>query len=105
MTNNDAFANLVRLMSTTTLELYLHSRPPSHVVVVDTSMTIAEALALFHRHSILSAPLLHNERVVGFLDIQDVIYMLLLRMEKLLGGSPHVKRLLAAEGALSDTWK
>lgn len=64
-----------KLLGSWTLLRYLSTRPPCHVVVLDTQMTVSQALRLFATHHILSAPLFDagTRDFVGFLDVYDLL--------------------------------
>lgn len=68
-------ASARKILSQTTLADYLASRPPSHVVTLDSATaTVGSALEALSRASILSAPLTGPEgEVLGFLSVGDCV--------------------------------
>jgi hypothetical protein len=68
-------ASARNILSQTTLADYLASRPPSHVVTLDSATaTVGSALEALSRASILSAPLTGPEgEVLGFLSVGDCV--------------------------------
>jgi len=71
---NDSLRPARALLSEWTLSRYLATRPPSHVLTLETEMTLGAALAALHRHRMLSAPVaIANGDVVGFLSVRDAV--------------------------------
>ena len=66
-----------RLLFSYTISKYLESKPPSTVVSIEDprGTTIAEAVALLHRHNISSAPVVDtkNYDFMGFISSFDII--------------------------------
>eukprot|EP01024_Parvocaulis_polyphysoides_P068203 TRINITY_DN8278_c0_g2_i1.p1 TRINITY_DN8278_c0_g2~~TRINITY_DN8278_c0_g2_i1.p1 ORF type:complete len:376 (-),score=36.00 TRINITY_DN8278_c0_g2_i1:140-1267(-) len=69
--------NTISFLSSFSLRQYLDSKPPSHVVTLQTEDKLSYALKLFATHKILSAPVLDGDRFWGFIDLRDVIIALL----------------------------
>lgn len=67
------------LLASWTLEQYLKTKPPCHVVTLHQNMTVGQALKLFATQNILSAPLFDSEEneYLGFLDMTDLLCLLL----------------------------
>jgi hypothetical protein len=67
------------VLNTWTLSDYLGTKPPSHVVVIPSTMTVANVLKVLATSSILSAPVFSDDdnEFLGFVDIGDLLTYLL----------------------------
>jgi CBS domain-containing protein len=62
------------LLRGVTLDEYLKSRPPTGIVTLDPTTTLAQALRILAKSNILSAPVLaEDDKYVGFLDVIDIL--------------------------------
>eukprot|EP01025_Chloroclados_australasicus_P009224 TRINITY_DN13551_c0_g1_i1.p1 TRINITY_DN13551_c0_g1~~TRINITY_DN13551_c0_g1_i1.p1 ORF type:complete len:368 (-),score=40.20 TRINITY_DN13551_c0_g1_i1:416-1519(-) len=88
-----------------TLGQYLKSKPPTHVVFLQTEDKVGTALKLFATHRILSAPVFDNgEQFWGFIDLKDVLKALLQNCDVWeLNEETREAALYAAGNTLADT--
>ena len=64
-----------QLLGSITLHEYLASRPPSHVVTIQESRNVGDALILLNRHRLLSAPVISDSTgdVLGFFHVSNAL--------------------------------
>jgi predicted transcriptional regulator len=46
------------------------------LIVLSPNQTVHEALSIFNQHQIISAPIIDNNNVLGFIDILDILAFL-----------------------------
>lgn len=93
-----------QLLSSWTLAKYLSTKPPSHVVTLDSSSSLATALKTLATHNILSAPVFEtiNNQYLGFLDLADILAFILSTVAVREACEETRMNRLAAAGALLE---
>ena len=64
-----------QLLGSVTLQEYLATRPPSHVVTIQESRNVGDALIILNRHRLLSAPVISDNTgdVLGFFHVSNAL--------------------------------